>query len=303
LALQSSKNRLKRISSPAVFVSPKNPAAMFHSRLRNIFFLLAAFILYIILAIGCASTKVKEVRQLHRSEKYEQVIEADANCDDPGKDCLRIKLMRADSYLKTGKPGEALQEVELALQLIDSHTGSEDRLKAYLLQGMILMENIRQNQNQVETRELLFSLKESLDKSLETVEKISGGKTKKIYMQRIQTLSIQYLLQKMQYADEDQLKFLYQKVLKKAGELEELMPDKGFQEYYSIAAKFDFILPEAKKWILTGHGNREELLVVLRDLYQQGVSLRNEPIYSLGYADEIDNLLNQIDRFMRRFVL
>jgi len=274
--------------------------------IRRVYALLIAVFLFSLanfFVSGCATTKLKKIKALHESGKYQDVIKPDNNCTGNSAECFQIKLLRADSYYRLGDYSQSLRDVNEAINKISPEIPRDNVETVYALRANLLFEQLKSTDDFEKKKTLVHSLERDLNQALATSEELPASEQKEINERKLYLLQAETLLMKMDLVEIDSLGIVYGHLQEVAATLGKLTEGEGYEQYYSLRGKFKDIQPQVKQVIFGGEGDREELLGQLTQIYQQGVTLRNLPIYQAGYAGAIDRFLENVDLFMKQLAL
>ena len=254
--------------------------------------------------LGCAS-KLKKLEDMQARGNDQEIVESEIDCIDNSENCFRIKLIRADSYLKMNNVDRAALYSEEAIDRINNSTPRQDALQAYLINTSALQEQLKS----ATFTDLKQDLIKQIDGRLSSAEELLQAPPhddkyreieKTVLLQKIENLFLE-----MDISDQSYLESIYQRLMKSVEALKNVQPDEGYISYFSLKAEYKSLRPEIARWMSGGkrQGDRERLLEQLKLIYKQALPLRAEPVYYQGYAGEIEQFLTDVDTSMKQLVL
>lgn len=249
---------------------------------------------------GCASGKVKKLEDLSAGKNYREVIDSGIDCDAQTPECFRIKLIRAESYYRLGHRSEALTNLKEAIDRISPQINISEAFRAYAMRVSIVFEELNTIDDFEKRRMIVNKLLPEVEVVLEKSKQLPQETERLKNQRRITELLAEIILLKMDLTEADSLAPVSGEMDSVCSAFKQLLPDQGYDLYYRLAADYKLVLPGVKRFFLTGIGDREKLMLRLKDLYQQGLQLRNLSVYNQGYDGEIENFLKQTDYYMKQ---
>ena len=259
----------------------------------------------VIVMLGCASSKYRDVKKLHDEGEYQELIQTSMDCSDLSASCFQIKLLQADSHYQLGNLEEALNYSQQALDRQDQVKDIKSINQLHLLRANIIFELLSEIQEPAARWQVLHQLETQLKLTLDR----NGGTTRDslLLSQRRELMRWleETLLGKMDLAEVKDLEPLFLEVKVWTQRFPENMQSEGYATYYLLQGELKSILPQVKSWSSRGSvpGGREQLLEKLKSIYLQAINLRRLPLYEAGYAEKIDLFLSQLDQYMKGLVL
>ena len=259
----------------------------------------------VIVMLGCASSKYRDVKKLHDDGEYQELIHSSMDCSDFSAGCFQLKLLQADSHYQLGNLEEALNYSQQALDRQDQVKDIKSINQLHLLRANIIFELLSEIQEPAARWQVLHQLETQLKLTLDR----NGGTTRDslLLSQRRELMRWleETLLGKMDLAEVKDLEPLFLEVKVWTQRFPENMQSEGYATYYLLQGELKSILPQVKSWSSRGSvpGGREQLLEKLKSIYLQAINLRRLPLYEAGYAEKIDLFLSQLDQYMKGLVL
>ena len=265
--------------------------------------IIPGLLIFVFLA-GCAS-KLKKLEEMKSEGNDQEIVDSDIDCIDNSAKCFKIKLIRADSYLKMNNIDRAALYSEEAIDRINNGIPPDDALQAYLINSSALQEQLKS----AEYIDLKQDLVRQIDKRLSSAEEVlrtlphnekNQEIEKNVVLQKIENLFLE-----MDLSDQNYLESIYQRLMKSVDALKNLEPDEGYISYFTLKVEYKSLRPEIARWMSGGkmQGDRERLLEQLKLIYKQALPLRTQPVYYQGYAGEIEQFLTDVDTSMKQLVL
>jgi hypothetical protein len=267
--------------------------------------LIFLFIGFYMLLSGCASSKLKKVEDSYEQGFYHDVINSKAGCSDSSPKCFRIKLIKADSYYQLNDISSALLYADEAVDRISNRISMEDINKLYILRTRLLSQKLSLIDDQARRIEISKKLESDILIAFQTNERLPTLNSYHQQREQLLFLWAEVLLEKMEWVSSGALTNTYQDFMEVVNKFDESLSKNGYKQYYLWQGEFKYLQPEIKKWLFIGDGTgeREKIIVRLKDLYRQGVTLRNLPVYLTTEGRKIDQLINAIDGYMKQFVI
>jgi tetratricopeptide (TPR) repeat protein len=259
----------------------------------------------VLLMLGCASVKYKEVKELYDNGDFEQVIQSSMDCSDFSANCFHIKLLQADSHYQLGNLGKALKYSQEALARQDKVNDLKTINQLHLLRARIIFELLPEVQEAPSKLQVLDQLETQLK---QTLEWNAGSSRDSLLLSQRQEL-MQWLgetfLAEMDLTNEENLGSFLQEIEEWTKKFPAKMQSEGYAKYYLLQGELKSILPQVKSWGSRGNalGGREQLLEKLKSIYLEAINLRRLPLYEDGYGEKIDLFLSQLDQYMKGMVL
>jgi len=271
---------------------------------QNIFIRIIPVGIIFLLLLGCAS-KLKKLEDMQARGSDREIAESDIDCIDNSENCFKIKLIRADSYLKMNNVDRAALYSEEAIDRITDGIPRQDVLQAYLINTSALQEQLKfasfidLKQDLIKQIDGRLSSAEDLLKALPQNEKYREIE-RNVLLQKIENLFLE-----MDISDQSYLESIYQRLMKAVESFKKVEPDTSYISYFTLKAEYKSLRPEIARWMSGGkrQGDRERLLEQLKLIYKQALPLRTEPVYYQGYAGEIEQFLTDVDNSMKQLVL
>ena len=259
------------------------------------------FLISVVVLLSCAASKYKNAEVLYAEGAYEQLIQAQFECQDTSEACFRLKYLQMESYYQLGDWRNALIVAHQATDRITSGGSLSQINRVYMLQANLLLENFSDLGNIEKKTSLLRDLESDLYQAIELNKKSK----KTAELSQLQLLLTQTLLLKMDFYEGKNLEIIHDHALEVVSEYSNELTSTGYDKYYRIMADFKLYQPDMRNWTSKGmiSGDREELLLNLKKLYIDALALRKIPLYEQGYADQIEGLLKNIDDFMKKLVI
>ncbi len=267
-------------------------------------FFMLIIVLYLFLS-GCATSKLKRIEKDYEEGTYQKVIQSEIDCSDFSPECFKIKFIRADSYFEMADLKQAKFYSQEAVDRISFDISMEDIYQLYILRTRILSKQV----NVVDDLDEKLNVAEQLETDIKIALRINSRlpSTNKYMEQRdkLHILLTETLIDKMDRIYPEGFEELYQELIEVIEDFGENLSQSGQRQYYALQARFEYILPEIKTWMFKGsiRGEREKILNQLKNIYKEGITLRNLPLYQMGYADRIDQFLSRVDSYMKQFIL
>lgn len=254
---------------------------------------------------GCASSKLKKVEENYEQGFYDNVIHSKVDCSDSSPRCFKIKLIKADSYYQLNDLSGALQYADEAVDRVSNRISMKDINKLYVLRARLLSQKLSSIDNQGERIEVSQKLESDIVVAFQTNERLPALESYHQQREQLLFLWAEVLLEKMGWVSSGSLKDTYQDFIDVVNKFDENLSKKGYKQYYLWWGEFKYLQPEIKKWLFIGDktGEREKILVRLKELYRQGITMRNLPVYLTNEGRKIDQLINAIDGYMKQFVI
>jgi len=268
-------------------------------RFRNILAYCSLFVALVYFA-GCASGKVKKLEDFSASKDYRKVLDSGIDCNAVTPECFRIKLIRAESYYHLGHRAEALTNLKEAIARISPDVNVSEAFRAYVMRVSIVFEELNTIDDFEKKRTIVNKLVPEVEAVIEKSKRLPEETERLKNQRRLTELLAESVLLKMDLTEADSLAPVSGEIDSVCTALRKLLPDEGYDFYYRLAADYKLVLPGVKQFFLTGIGDREKLMLRLKELYQQGVQLRNLPVYNQGYDGEIEDFLQQTDYYMKQ---
>ena len=271
------------------------------SSVRFTFTVLLNVILFLIFFIGCAGSRYQDAEKLYAEGAYDQLVQAQFECQDTSKDCFRLKYLQMESYYQLGDWKNTLLAARQASDRIVSGLSLNQINRVYLVHANILLENINKVGNAEQKLILLRELESNLyqaiaenKKSRETTE-----------LSQLQLLLTRTLLRKMDYYEGKNLEIIHGHIFDVISDYSPELISVGYDKYYQIQADFKLFHPDLRIWTSGGTivSDREELLIQVKKLYIDALKLRKIPLYEQGFSEQIEGLLKNIDDFMKKLVI
>ncbi len=265
-------------------------------------FLPGLVVLFALLTLmySCMPSRLKKLKLWHQNGEYEQVVQSPIDCIDQSPECFEIKLIRADSYYRLGKFGEAYVYIKDALHRVSPKISRTDLITAYTLYSEVLFEKAKQTDEFLPKRNFVNQLLRNVEIALKENASLKAGEQAKKNQELLTRLQAEALLMKMDLVEPDSLIEMYQKLQTVADKLEELFPGEGYREYYRLRGEFKWLLPELKQAILKHKPLEEATRTRFLQLAEAAQFLRQKPIYRQGYAGAIDLFLDNVERFRKQ---
>lgn len=272
---------------------------------KTVCLLIFWLICFYMIVSRCASSKLKNVEENYEQGFYDNVIHSKVDCSDSSPRCFKIKLIKADSYYQLNDLSSALQYADEAVDRISNRISMKDINKLYVLRARLLSQKLSLIDDQAERIEVSQRLESDIMVAFQTNERLPALDS--CYQQREQLLFLwaEVLLEKMGWVSSGALMDTHQDFKDVVNKFDESLSKNGYKQYYLWRGEFRYLQPEIKKWLFIGDqtGERKKILVRLKDLYRQGVTLRNLPVYLTNEGRKIDQLINAIDGYMKQFVI
>lgn len=254
---------------------------------------------------GCAPSKLKRIEKDYREGTYQKVIQSDIDCSDFSPECFKIKFIRADSYFTMVDLKQAIFYSQEAVDRISVDISMEDIYQLYILRTRILSMQFSVANDLDEKINIAEQLETDLKIALRINSRLPSTNNYMEQRDRLHILLAETLIDKMDRIYSESFEGLYQELIEVIEDFGENLSQRGQRQYYLLRAKFAYILPEIKKWMFKGsiRDEREKILNQLKNIYKEGITLRNLPIYQMGYNDRIDQFLSRVDSYMKQFIL
>ncbi len=267
-------------------------------------FFILIMVLYLFFS-GCAPSKLKRIEKDYREGTYQKVIQSDIDCSDFSPECFKIKFIRADSYFKMVDLKQAIFYSQEAVDRISVDISMEDIYQLYILRTRILSMQFSVANDLDEKINIAEQLETDLKIALRINSRLPSTNNYMEQRDRLHILLAETLIDKMDRIYSESFEGLYQELIEVIEDFGENLSQRGQRQYYLLRAKFAYILPEIKKWMFKGsiRDEREKILNQLKNIYKEGITLRNLPIYQMGYNDRIDQFLSRVDSYMKQFIL
>ncbi len=267
-------------------------------------FFILIMVLYLFFS-GCAPSKLKRIEKDYREGTYQKVIQSDIDCSDFSPECFKIKFIRADSYFKMVDLKQAIFYSQEAVDRISVDISMEDIYQLYILRTRILSMQFSVANDLDEKINIAEQLENDLKIALRINSRLPSTNNYMEQRDRLHILLAETLIDKMDRIYSESFEGLYQELIEVIEDFGENLSQRGQRQYYLLRAKFAYILPEIKKWMFKGsiRDEREKILNQLKNIYKEGITLRNLPIYQMGYNDRIDQFLSRVDSYMKQFIL
>jgi len=267
------------------------------------FFILIT-VLYLFL-LGCATSKLKRIEKDYREGMYQNVIQSEIDCSDFSPECFKIKFIRADSYLEMADIKQAMFYSQEAVDRISVDISMEDIYQLYILRTRILSKQVNVADNLDKNVNIAEQLETDIKIALRINSRLPSNNNYMEERDKLHMLLAETLIDKMDRIYPEGFEELYQELIEVIEDFGENLSQSGQRQYYVLQARLAYILPEIKKWMFKGsiRGEREKILNQLKNIYKEGITLRNLPVYQMDYADRIDQFLSRVDSYMKQFIL
>lgn len=272
-----------------------------HVNLRSFLSGLLYFFLTVVIFISCAASKYKNAEALYSEGAYEQLIQSQFECQDTSEACFRLKYLQMESYNQLGDWQNSLLAARQASDRIVSGISLDQVNRVNLVQANIVLENI----NKIKKDEQKLTLLRELESDLYQAVALNKKSKKTGDLSQLQLLLTRTYLLKMDFFEGKNLEIIHDHIQKVISEYTSELTSLGYDQYYRIEADFKIYQPDMRNWTSSGtiSGDREELLVNLKELYIEALALRKIPLYEKGFTDQIEGLLKNIDEFMKKLII
>ncbi len=269
--------------------------------LRSFLSGLLYFFLTAAIFISCAASKYKNAEALYSEGAYEQLIQSQFECQDTSEACFRLKYLQMESYNQLGDWQNTLLAARQASDRIVSGISLDQVNRVNLVQANIVLENI----NKIRKDEQKLTLLRELESDLYQAVALNKKSKKTADLSQLQLLLTRTYLLKMDFFEGKNLEIIHDHIQKVISEYTSELTSLGYDKYYRIEADFKIYQPDMRNWTSSGtiSGDREELLVNLKELYIEALALRKIPLYEQGFTDQIEGLLKNIDEFMKKLII
>lgn len=272
---------------------------------KTVYPLIFLLICFYTLFSGCASSKLKKVEENYEQGFYDDVIHSKVDCSDSSPKCFKIKLIKADSYYQLNDISRALLYADEAVDRVSNRISMKDINKLYVLRVRLLSQKLLLIDDRAERIEVSQKLESDIIIAFQTNERLSALDSYNQQREQLLFLWAEVLLEKMGWVSSGSLKDTYQDFIDVVNKFDESLSKNRYKQYYLWRGEFKYLQPEIKKWLFVGDmtGEREKIIERLKDLYRQGITLRNSPVYLTTEGRKIDQLINAIDGYMKQMVI
>jgi len=269
--------------------------------LNLLYEILFIFLSIIIVFVGCAASKYQKAETLYAEDAFEQLIDSNFECQDTSISCFRLKYLQMESYIQLGDWQSAIIRSREAIDRITPDIPLDQINRVYLLETELVFEKFLGLGGWQEKTSRLRTLESDLYRAI-ALNRDSANLAK---VSEYQLLLTRTLLLKMDFYESRNLEIIHEDIVKVISDYDEQLKSQGYDEYYRLQADLKLYLPEIKEWIHKGRikRNREELLVKLKNLYKEALTLRKIPLYQQGFAEEIEGQLKEIDEYMKQLIV
>ncbi len=265
----------------------------------------AVAIFSLMLALGCATSRMKNIKTLYEQEDYQQVVDSDMECEDFSESCLELNYFKASSYFHLDRYEKAWFYSTKAIDIYQPDMGlsSLDRI---LLLRVELVWKLYPDLNEWENRtSLLRRLESDLQQGIRrNLERGKNGNNSENVNQLLISLA-DVLLEKMELYSDKNLDIHYERLKETVDLFGDELKEAGLDEYYLLEGRLRELMPRISSWTYSGQplSGRDELLTELKALYKNALNLRNLPVYDGTYQGRIEKLIGRIDRYMKDMIL